>query len=92
MAARERVLLLLDAVRRVVIELPVIEAETLRLLEAESVNGAEWSPVYGAVFEPEEGSRRRRDRRTTIGNRIVGEDIDRISELFAIVREEAEHE
>jgi hypothetical protein len=92
MAVRERVLLLLDAVRRVVIELPVIEAETLRLLKADSVNGAEWSPVHGAVFEPEVGSRRPRDRQTTIGNRIDGEDIDRISELFAVVREEVEHE
>jgi hypothetical protein len=88
MTVRERVLLLLDAVRRVIIEVPSIEAETLHLLKAGTVSGDRWSSVHAAVFEPDEGSRRRRDRQTRLGDRIPSQDRARISALFAVVREE----
>jgi len=89
MTVRERVLLLLDAVRRVVIELPAIESETLDLLKAESGRGVEdRGGIEAAVFEPEEGFRRRRDRPTRIAHRIARQDSERISVLFAAVRAE----
>lgn len=89
MTLQERVLLLLDAVRRVIIELPAIEAATLDLLAAASGSDTDdQSGIESAVFEPEEGFRRRRDRQTKIAHRIDVERSERVSGLFAAVRQE----
>jgi hypothetical protein len=89
MTVRERVLLLLDAVSRVAVELPAIEAATLDQLKADPDNGVRiWSTVEAVAFEPEEGFRRRRDRRTTIAYRVPMQDRERIAVLFAAVRAE----
>ncbi|TCC16280.1 hypothetical protein [Kribbella sindirgiensis] len=90
MTVRERVLLLLDAVRRVIVELPAIEAETLDLLQAEPGRSVDYErTVTAVVFEPEEGFRRRRDRQTKIAHRMTSEDRERVSALFTAIREEA---
>lgn len=83
MTVQERVMLLLDAIRRVVVELPAVEAETLDRLQSDSGRAVE-----AVVFEPEEGFSRRRDRRTKIAHRMTGEDSARMSALFAVVRAE----
>ncbi|MFB9831557.1 hypothetical protein [Actinoallomurus acaciae] len=89
MTLRERVLLLLDAVRRVVIELPEIEAETLAALRPATTDEGLRLIAETVVFEPEEGLQgRRSDRRTTLTERISRERREAASALFARVREE----
>jgi hypothetical protein len=88
MILRERVLLLLDAVRRVFIELPEIEAETLTELRSVPPEEGLHAIAETVVFEPEEGLQRRRsDRRITLTERIPKNRRELTSELFTRVRE-----
>lgn len=92
MTLRERVLLLLEAVRRVVIELPEIEEETLMVLRRTPADEELRAPVETVAFEPEEEQRRRSDRPTMLTERMSQFIRGRASMLFAQVREEVKNE
>jgi hypothetical protein len=83
MADSERVELLLDALRRVIVELPEIELETLKTLYAapESDEGTRHE-VHDVAFEPEENARHRRERSAVLADRMPRERRERISALF----------
>ncbi|MFD3676105.1 hypothetical protein [Streptomyces sp. NPDC058613] len=83
MTDQERVQLLLDAVRRVLVELPEIELETLKLLQTEPEGDAGRRSVAEELsFEPDESSRSRRSRTEIRADRIPIERRERLSRLL----------
>ncbi|MGW7397278.1 hypothetical protein ACWGH7_12330 [Streptomyces cyaneofuscatus] len=91
MTDQERVQLLLDAVRRVFVELPEIELETLKALRAESDgDDGRRSVVEEVVFEPDESSQSRRSRTEISANRMRTERRERVSRLVAEVSREVQ--
>ncbi|MEU1489410.1 hypothetical protein ABZ456_04015 [Streptomyces sp. NPDC005776] len=89
MTDEERVQLLLDAVRRVLVELPEIELEVLKTLrtEPEGDTGSR-NIVEAVVFEPDESARSRRSRTEFQGNRTPTERRIHVSQLLADVTRE----
>ncbi|OKH90415.1 hypothetical protein AB852_35130 [Streptomyces uncialis] len=89
MTDQERVQLLLDAVRRVLVELPEIERETLKTLQAEpGGDDGRRTMVEGVVFEPDERTRSRRSRTEILVNRVPTERRERVSQLVTEVSRE----
>ncbi|MFH8688723.1 hypothetical protein ACIOHA_09535 [Streptomyces anulatus] len=89
MTDEERVQLLLDAVRRVLVELPEMELEVLKTLrtEPEGDDGSR-SIAEAVVFEPDESARSRRGRTEFRGDRMPTERRTRVSQLLADVTRE----
>ncbi|MFF1786475.1 hypothetical protein ACFVX9_08420 [Kitasatospora sp. NPDC058243] len=83
MTEEERVLLLLDALKRLFVELPEIEGETLKVLQSvpDSDTGSR-SVIQGVVFEPDESTRPRRSQSTIVANRVAAERRESVSLLF----------
>lgn len=83
MTDRERVHLLLEALRRVLVELPDIEAETLALLGTiPAADEGEREEIEGVVFEPDDTPRNRPRRSMELGSRIPDARRERLDELF----------
>ncbi|MET9958871.1 hypothetical protein ABZ128_07235 [Streptomyces sp. NPDC006326] len=84
MTDEERVQLLLDAVRRVLVELPEMEVEVLKTLRTESEGDAGSRSTAGAVaFEPDESARSRRSRTEFQADRMPVERRAHVSQLLA---------
>ncbi|WP_051777512.1 hypothetical protein [Streptomyces violaceorubidus] len=84
MTEEERVQLLLDAVKRVLVDLPEMELEVLKTLRSEPEGDAgSRSMAEGVVFEPDEGARTRRSRIEFRGDRVSAERRTRVSQLLA---------
>ncbi|MFE1032468.1 hypothetical protein ACFW40_11270 [Streptomyces sp. NPDC058807] len=89
MTDAERVQLLLDAVRRVLVDLPEMELEVLKTLRTEPEGDAgSRSMAEAVVFEPDENARSRRSRTEFRGDRIPAEQRIRVSQLLADVTRE----
>ncbi|MEU9792352.1 hypothetical protein AB0E27_17310 [Streptomyces sparsogenes] len=89
MTDEERVQLLLDAVKRVLIDLPDMELEVLNTLRSEPEGDAgSRSMVEGVVFEPDESTRSRRSRTEFRGDRLPTEQRTRVSQLLTEVTRE----
>ncbi|WP_078872139.1 hypothetical protein [Streptomyces sp. NRRL S-337] len=89
MTDEERVQLLLDAVRRVLVELPEMELEVLKTLRTEPEGDAGSRSIAGAVvFEPDESARSRRSRTEFQGDRTSAERRNHVSQLLADVARE----
>lgn len=89
MTDEERVQLLLEAVRRVLVELPEMELESLKVLQTEFEGDAGSRSIAEAVvFEPDENTRSRRSRTEFRADRIPAERRARISQLLANVARE----
>jgi hypothetical protein len=89
MTDEERVQLLLDAVRRVLVELPEMELEVLKTLRTEPEGDAGSRSIAEAVvFEPDESARSRRTRTEFRGDRMPTERRTRVSQLLADVTRE----
>jgi len=89
MTDEERVLLLLDAVRRVLVELPETELESLRTLRAESEEDTGSRSIAESVkFEPDESIRSRRSRTEFQANRVSEERRAYVGQLLADVTRE----
>ncbi|KZM75418.1 hypothetical protein AWN90_18715 [Nocardia terpenica] len=93
MTDQERVRVLLEALRRVLVELPYIEIETLKTLRTvpESDEGSR-SEVEGVVFEPEETPRPRRRTSIILGDRLPDARRQRLDTLFAAATREVERD
>jgi hypothetical protein len=89
MTDEERVQLLLDAVRRVLVELPEMELAVLKTLmdEPEGDTGSR-RRAEAVVFEPAETARSRRSRTEFRGDRMPAERRTRVSRLLADVTRE----
>ncbi|MFK4111703.1 hypothetical protein [Streptomyces sp. NPDC002176] len=86
MTDEERVQLLLDAVRRVLVDLPEMEQEVLKTLRTEPEGDAgSRSMAEAVVFEPDENARSRRSRTEFRGDRMSAEQRMRVSQLLADV-------
>lgn len=84
MTDEERVQLLLDVVRRVLVELPEMELEVLKTLRTEPEGDAGSRSIAEAVvFEPDESARSRRSRTEFRGDRMPTERRTRVSHLLA---------
>lgn len=83
MTLQERVRLLLDALRRILIELPEIELEITKTLREVS-DGDEGSrtEVNEVTFEPDENSRSRRESLSIHSSRLPRERRERVRELL----------
>ncbi len=80
----ERVQLLLDALRRVLVELPEIALDTLKTLRSSAEADAGFrNEVHDVSFEPEEDGRHRRERPAVLGDRVSRERRERIRDLLA---------
>ncbi|MET9803380.1 hypothetical protein [Streptomyces sp. NPDC006368] len=91
MTDQERVQLLLDAVRRVLVELPEIELETLKTLWAQpDGDDGRRSVAEGVVFEPAEGARSSRSWTEIMADRVPMERRERVSHLVAEVSREVQ--
>ncbi|MFG2963070.1 hypothetical protein ACGFZS_07245 [Streptomyces sp. NPDC048288] len=89
MTDEERVQLLLDAVRRVLVELPEMELEVLKTLRTEPEGDAGSRSIAEAVvFEPDESTRSRRSRTEFRGDRTPAERRNHVSQLLADVTRE----
>jgi hypothetical protein len=89
MTDEERVQLLLDAVRRVLVELPEMELEVLKTLRTEPEGDVGSRSIAEAVvFEPDESARSRRSRTEFRGDRMPTERRTRVSQLLADVTRE----
>ncbi|WBB58235.1 hypothetical protein O7599_21600 [Streptomyces sp. WMMC500] len=89
MTEEERVRLLLDALRRVLVELPEMELEVLKALRSEHGGDAGSRSVAEAVvFEPDESAQSRRSRTEIRGDRMPTEGRTRVSRLVADVTRE----
>ncbi|MGA5880690.1 hypothetical protein ACPC3D_33720 [Streptomyces cellulosae] len=89
MTDEERVQLLLDAVRRVLVDLPEMELEVLKTLRTEPEDDAgSRSMAEAVVFEPDESARSRRSRTEFRGDRMPAEQRIRVSQLLADVTRE----
>ncbi|MFD8159623.1 hypothetical protein [Streptomyces malaysiensis] len=89
MTDEERVQLLLDAVRRVLVELPEMELEVLKTLRTEfEGNVGNRSIAEAIVFEPDESNRSRRSRTEFQVDRMSAERRARVSQLLADVTRE----
>ncbi|MGN5379630.1 hypothetical protein ACQ4WX_27200 [Streptomyces lasalocidi] len=89
MTEEERVQLLLDAVKRVLVDLPEMELEVLKTLRSEPEGDAgRRSTAEGVVFEPDESTRSRRSRTEFRGDRVPTERRTRVSQLLADVTRE----
>ncbi|MFI7385034.1 hypothetical protein [Streptomyces sp. NPDC049813] len=89
MTEEERVQLLLDAVKRVLVDLPEMELEVLKTLRSEPEGDAgSRSMAEGVVFEPDESARTRRSRTEFRGDRVPAERRTRVSQLLAEVTRE----
>ncbi|OLT26292.1 hypothetical protein BJF83_21670 [Nocardiopsis sp. CNR-923] len=84
MTSPERVKLLLDALRRIFVELPEIELETLKTLRT-SPNNDEGtrSEVRSVAFEPDENARHRRERSVVLTEDMPQERRERIRGILA---------
>ncbi|WP_030932185.1 hypothetical protein [Streptomyces sp. NRRL S-646] len=84
MSDEERVQLLLDAVKRVLVELPEMELESLKMLriEPEGDTGSR-SIAEAVVFEPDENAQSRRSRTEFRADRMPVERRARVSQLLA---------
>lgn len=90
MTDHERVQLILDALQRVLVELPEIELETLKMVQNEPEGDIGTRGVAeGVTFEPDESASYRRSRTELLADRLPGEQRDRISGLLADVGREA---
>jgi hypothetical protein len=88
MTDQERVVLLLDAVRRVLVELPEMETETLKTLWNEDGVGVGRRVAETVVFEPDEGTRTGHGRTEFHLGRESTERRARVGELLADVMRE----
>lgn len=89
MTDEERVQLFLDAVRRVLVELPEMELAVLKTLRAEPEGDAgSRSIAETVVFEPDESARSRRSRTEFRGYRMPTERRTRVSQLLADITRE----
>ncbi|MDT0307351.1 hypothetical protein RM780_10290 [Streptomyces sp. DSM 44917] len=85
----ERVQLLLDAVRRVLVELPETEVAVLKTLRSEPEGDAgSRSPAEAVVFVPDEGARSRGSRTEFWGDRVPAGRRARVGQLLADVTRE----
>ncbi|MFI8850319.1 hypothetical protein ACIGW3_09030 [Streptomyces sp. NPDC053499] len=89
MTDEERVLLLLDAVKRVLVELPETERESLKTLQSETEDDTGNRSVAESVrFEPDESIRSRRSRTEFRADRVPDERRAYVRQLLAEVTEE----
>ncbi|MFI9270202.1 hypothetical protein ACIGXM_05745 [Kitasatospora sp. NPDC052896] len=84
MTVLERVELLLQALRRVLVEVPLIEEETLKsLMAAPADEAGQRAAAEGVSFEPEEDAFRSRDQRADLRyGRVEDEERERLTVLF----------
>ncbi|GAB2920288.1 hypothetical protein [Streptomyces mayteni] len=86
MTDEERVQLILEAVRRVLVELPEMELEVLKTLRTEpEADVGSRSTAEAVVFEPDESARSHRSRTEFWGDRMPTERRTRVSQLLADV-------
>ncbi|KNB52486.1 hypothetical protein [Streptomyces caatingaensis] len=89
MTDEERVQLLLNAMRRVLVELPEIELESLKTLRAGAEGDAGSRSIAEAVvFEPDESAQSRRSRTEFRADRMPAQQRTRVSQLLADVARE----
>jgi hypothetical protein len=86
MTARERTELHLDALRRLFLELPEIEAETLKIVTAE--DDPHRAPVHSVRFVPDEELTGRRDQTHDVAARLRDDSRAHLQDLFREAREE----
>jgi hypothetical protein len=86
MNAHERTELHLDALRRLFLELPEIEAETLKIVNAE--DDPHRAPVRSVRFVPDEELTGRRDQPHEVAARLPEDTRARLQNLFREAREE----
>ena len=86
MSAQERTELHLDALRRLVLELPQIEAESLKTMGSE--DDQHRAPVRSVRFVPDEELTGRRDQTHELAARLPEDTRIRLQGLFHEVREE----
>ncbi|WP_433594113.1 hypothetical protein [Nocardia sp. CA-145437] len=86
MTDSERVEHLLEALRRVFVELPAIESEALTVLQTvPSTEPGVRGEVDGVAFEPEEAPRQRHRRRDLSSQPLAASRRERLDGLFATV-------
>ncbi|MER7211997.1 hypothetical protein ABT340_33495 [Streptosporangium sp. NPDC000239] len=89
MTVRERVQLLHDALRRVLIELPEIEEEAMKVLHSAPVEDlGERSGVTSVRFVPSETTGRRTEREIELSGSRLHNERERLSALFAAMAAE----
>ncbi|WP_411145473.1 hypothetical protein [Streptomyces sp. x-80] len=86
MTARERTELHLDALRRLFLELPEIEAETLKIVNAE--DDLHRAPVRSVRFAPDEELSGHRDQTHEVATRLPEDTRAHLQNLFREAREE----
>ncbi|MEU1129874.1 hypothetical protein ABZ383_08410 [Streptomyces sp. NPDC005900] len=86
MNARERTELHVDALRRLFLELPEIEAETLKIVNAE--DDPHRAPVHSVRFIPDEELTGRRDQPHEVAARLPEDTRAHLQNLFREAREE----
>jgi hypothetical protein len=89
MSAAERVGVLIEALRRVLVEVPVIEAEALKTLVTVQEEAGEREAAATVTFAPEQGPPQRRSKQPIeLSDRYVDEGRMRLEQLLRLVETE----